>query len=77
MKQDPEADRDTLPPSAPDMAEAIAVRIEKKLDKLTSIAEACFEKLLEHDRSIENLDDRVSALEAIPSHHPNGNGAAE
>lgn len=66
-------DRDTLPPTE-DPLMAIAERLEGKIDRLTSIATACFSKLMGHEMLLQELDDRIRAVETIPP-HTNGNGS--
>lgn len=61
---------DTIPPPPPDPLMAIAERLEQKIDTLTSIATACFERTQLHDREIADLRTEVEFLKRKGSQPP-------
>lgn len=56
-------ERDTLPPT-PDPLMGMVEDLHVKLDKLTRVATLCFDKLLDHDLKLKDLDERLAFLEA-------------
>lgn len=76
----------TKPPPPQDPLEAMAIRIEKKLDSviddvraLTGIARDCFDQLLKQAVEVRDLESRMEMAEArlkLLEHPAEGNGSA-
>ena len=65
--------RDTLPPTPDPMMEVVA-RLEDKIDRLTSIATACFSKVLIHDSELADIKEKLEFWDK--ARRANGNGIA-
>jgi hypothetical protein len=74
-EDDPEATRDTLPPSPDPVMAAFEAQDQKlntllgKVDTLIKMQSAFFDEAQANRRELQEFNERLSALEAVPNGH--------